>query len=725
MALATQTINLDLRPHYNKQNTNIVYCSQYDSDLRNVVVNIADAGTAVNVSTYTIYVEGTKPDKHGFSYELTSIGGTVANNVVTFPLQLQMTAVAGITNAELVFYSDDERIGSANFILAVEQAGLADDIDVSDTDIPAYVDGAQQAAQAAEDAKDDAIDAKDLAVSAAETAQAVLDSIPQDYSDLSNDVDDLKSAFVYEEGFNHYDGTYYTDKAWSESGSATLNDATGYISTGLIPAGNTGHLRFRANQQAYIICVYDSQKNFVRKSNYGAYAVAIEQNGYVGFTFTSANFNSSTLMVAYTDETSGATTDKWNTLFPNIGYIPYSNSPTALSINYSAEILTPEAFANGMQTTGAQLSADTYTGETVVSLTGTGSTKTWKTFELPCKPMTCYLLEFYGKSSYVAFSADYTHGTMLIVEFCDKNKAIIGSKYNACVLGESRRSFHRYGAVSPIGAAYVHLRVVTRSTDTMELSNVSLKPMSGYHGRDSHGVQIDDHLGCILTAPQNTMPSFEQAKIAGYNTVICNVKFTSDNVPVVIHDTTIDATSDGTGNVSDYTYEQLLTNDFGSWFNTSYTGTKIPKLENVLAFLVANGIRPAISLHGTETDAQLQIVADLFLKYAGTNCVIKSFAFETLAYMRNVIGDGAIYGWDLSATPTEANISALKSIATNCFVETTYGNVTQESINVAHARGVGYSVYSLYDTAQIKGLTKMGIDRICMDFFSDIVVPMD
>lgn len=187
MALATQTINLDLRPHYNKQNTNIVYCSQYDSDLRNVVVNIADAGTAVNVSTYTIYVEGTKPDKHGFSYELTSIGGTVANNVVTFPLQLQMTAVAGITNAELVFYSDDERIGSANFILAVEQAGLADDIDVSDTDIPAYVDGAQQAAQAAEDAKDAAVDAKDTAV-------AVAASIPADYTTLSNDVDDLKNA---------------------------------------------------------------------------------------------------------------------------------------------------------------------------------------------------------------------------------------------------------------------------------------------------------------------------------------------------------------------------------------------------------------------------------------------------------------------------------------------------------------------------------------------------
>ena len=186
-AIATQTINLDLRPHFNRQNNCIVYCSQYDNDLRNVVVNIADAGTAVNVSTYTIYIEGTKPDKKGFSYELTDIGGTVSNNVVTFPLQLQMTACAGITNAELVFYSGDDRVGSSNFILAVEKAGLADDIDVSETDIPAYVDGAQQAAAEAEQAKE-------TAVSAAETAQGVLESIPEDYSDLSNDVDDLKSA---------------------------------------------------------------------------------------------------------------------------------------------------------------------------------------------------------------------------------------------------------------------------------------------------------------------------------------------------------------------------------------------------------------------------------------------------------------------------------------------------------------------------------------------------
>ena len=140
-------------------------------------------------------------------------------------------------------------------------------------------------------------------------------------STAETDLANLKSNF--EVGFNHYDGTYYVDKAWSERGTATLNDATGYTSTGLIPVGTTSHKRFRSNQQAYLVIAYDSNKQFVRKSNYNAYAVQFEQNGYVAFVFKTENFNSSSLMVAYTDETSGATSDKWNTLFPNIGYLPY------------------------------------------------------------------------------------------------------------------------------------------------------------------------------------------------------------------------------------------------------------------------------------------------------------------------------------------------------------------------------------------------------------------
>lgn len=194
MAITPLTVTIDLNPSYKK--IPAVYVSQLDNNLRELAITVQDGGVNYDVASsgYDVYVEGTKPDKHGFSYKVTDIGGTVAGAVVTVPMQTQMTCVQGMVPTEIVLKSGADRIGSANFLLVVERAGLAEDVDVSETDIPAYIDGAQQAAAAAAQSADDAEDAKDLAVSAAATAQDVLDSIPQDYSDLSNDVTDLKSA---------------------------------------------------------------------------------------------------------------------------------------------------------------------------------------------------------------------------------------------------------------------------------------------------------------------------------------------------------------------------------------------------------------------------------------------------------------------------------------------------------------------------------------------------
>ena len=195
MAITPLTVTIDLNPSYKK--IPAVYVSQLDNNLRSLAITVQDGGVNYDVASsgYDVYVEGTKPDKHGFSYKVTDIGGTVVGSVVTVPMQTQMTCVQGMVPTEIVLKSGADRIGSANFLLVVERAGLAENVDVSETDIPAYIDGAQQAAAAAAQSADDAEDAKDLAVSAAATAQDVLDSIPQDYSDLSNDVTDLKNAF--------------------------------------------------------------------------------------------------------------------------------------------------------------------------------------------------------------------------------------------------------------------------------------------------------------------------------------------------------------------------------------------------------------------------------------------------------------------------------------------------------------------------------------------------
>ena len=214
MTLATQTLTLDLRPAYNTRG--VVRCSQYDDVLRSVTFMIQNEGVDIDVSAYTVFIEGTKPDNTGFSYNVRDIGGTVQINQVTVPIQVQMCAIAGMVRAEVIFKNGSERVGSANFFIAVEAAGLDANVDISETEIPAYIDAAEQAAEVAQQAQQAAqqiLDTSDQALLAAQQAELIAqgaldqaeetaESIPSDYTELSDDVDDLKKAFEqYEDIF--------------------------------------------------------------------------------------------------------------------------------------------------------------------------------------------------------------------------------------------------------------------------------------------------------------------------------------------------------------------------------------------------------------------------------------------------------------------------------------------------------------------------------------------
>lgn len=180
MAINAIELTLDLNPTYHKKQS--VWCSQLDNVLRTLSVALTDGGVAYDVgaSGYDVYIEGTKPDKKGFSYKVTDIGGTVSGSTVVIPLQTQMTACKGLVEAEIVLKSGDSRIGSANFWLMVEKAGLSDNVDTSTSELAPYLAGAQEAAR--------------IATEAAETAENVLDSIPSDYSELSTTVSNLSTT---------------------------------------------------------------------------------------------------------------------------------------------------------------------------------------------------------------------------------------------------------------------------------------------------------------------------------------------------------------------------------------------------------------------------------------------------------------------------------------------------------------------------------------------------
>ena len=89
------------------------------------------------------------------------------------------------------------------------------------------------------------------------------------------------------------------------------------------------------------------------------------------------------------------------------------------------------------------------------------------------------------------------------------------------------------------------------------------------------------HRGDLAHAPENTLPSFQQALQKGADGVELDAKLTSDGHVIVIHDATVDRTTDGSGRVTSHSLESIRKLDAGKWFNEKFTGTKVPLLSEV------------------------------------------------------------------------------------------------------------------------------------------------
>src|SRR5690606_37773582 len=81
---------------------------------------------------------------------------------------------------------------------------------------------------------------------------------------------------------------------------------------------------------------------------------------------------------------------------------------------------------------------------------------------------------------------------------------------------------------------------------------------------------------------ENTLAAFKAAIRTGADGIELDVQRTADGAVVIIHDETVDRTTDGTGRVAEMTLEQLSRLDAGGWFDAQYAGERIPTLEELL-----------------------------------------------------------------------------------------------------------------------------------------------
>ncbi|MDQ7743409.1 glycerophosphodiester phosphodiesterase [Hydrogenophaga pseudoflava] len=96
------------------------------------------------------------------------------------------------------------------------------------------------------------------------------------------------------------------------------------------------------------------------------------------------------------------------------------------------------------------------------------------------------------------------------------------------------------------------------------------------------------HRGAGQLAPENTLAAFRLGAQHGYRMAECDAKLSADGVVFLLHDDTLDRTTDGQGLAGDHAWAELSLRDAGSWHSRQYAGERLPTLEGVARFCRAN-----------------------------------------------------------------------------------------------------------------------------------------
>ncbi len=204
-------------------------------------------------------------------------------------------------------------------------------------------------------------------------------------------------------------------------------------------------------------------------------------------------------------------------------------------------------------------------------------------------------------------------------------------------------TLYRSGIVSGVPDGGFHPKgLMTRAECAAVLCNY-VDTVGRAYAADERAALIS-HRGYSAAAPENTMPAFALAAQKGFAFVETDVQFTADGVPVLLHDRTIDRTSDGSGRVDALTYRELLQYDFGAWKSPQYAGTRIAALEDLFALCAEKGLHAMVELKYPMTEEQVRQLADLADAYGMRGRVTWiSFFVQNLRTMEQVNPEAELF----------------------------------------------------------------------------------
>ena len=236
---------------------------------------------------------------------------------------------------------------------------------------------------------------------------------------------------------------------------------------------------------------------------------------------------------------------------------------------------------------------------------------------------------------------------------------------------------------------------------------ISASLVGGCFPSESGGLIVTAHRGASHVAPENTLAAMSAAVEAGAEFAELDVHLTRDGEVVLMHDGTLDRTTNGTGEIWDYTLDELRALDAGSWFSEEFGGEPVPTLREVIKFAMGRlKLNIEIKVSREEPDIAAAVVSVIRAEECGTNCMVTSFSRETVEEVKRIAPDirtGFIFGRDYPDDVLDGDWEVL-----SCNHEVV------DSAFVARAKASGKSVHvwTVNDRATMMRLIGLGVDGI-------------
>lgn len=237
------------------------------------------------------------------------------------------------------------------------------------------------------------------------------------------------------------------------------------------------------------------------------------------------------------------------------------------------------------------------------------------------------------------------------------------------------------------------------------------------------GCKVIAHRGSNKKAPQNTMPSFIQAVEEGTDGFETDVHLSRDGKLVICHNYTVDGTSDGSGEITSYTLEELKKLDFGSYFGADFAGTPLPTLDEFLEFAAPTDtdiINIELKSPGESRVEMVRKTLEAVKRFGVLDrVIISSFDGRILKAVKDIdprCKTAFLYpSTKFSTYRTEIfPFFTVKHIGAD-IIHPAYPLVSKGLVTLAHKLGLQVNVWTVNDEPTVKRLLFCGVDGIITD----------